>query len=62
MTVLVVDDQPDVVRGILEGVDWKKLHIDRALGAGSAEEAKGFSKPSRWIFCCAILKCRPKTG
>lgn len=55
MTVLVVDDQPDVVRGILEGVDWKKLHIDRALGAGSAEEAKGIFKTQQVdILLCDI--------
>lgn len=55
MTVLVVDDQPDVVRGILEGVNWKKLHVDRALGAGSAEEARGIFKTQHVdILLCDI--------
>ena len=28
MTVLIVDDQPDVVRGEEQGIDWPKLGID----------------------------------
>ena len=29
MTVLIVDDQPDVVRGEQQGIDWEKLGIGR---------------------------------
>ena len=39
MKVLVVDDQPDVVRGILDGVNWSRLKIESAFGANSAAEA-----------------------
>lgn len=40
MYVLVVDDQPDVVKGILSGVNWARLKVDRAFGAHSGEEAR----------------------
>ena len=55
MTVLVVDDQPDVVRGILEGVDWKKLHIDRALGGRQCRRSQGIFKTQQVdILLCDI--------
>ena len=40
MKVLVVDDQPDVAAGILDGVDWRALHVEKAYSALSAAEAK----------------------
>ena len=40
MKVLVVDDQPDVVAGILDGVNWRALHVEKAYSALSAAEAK----------------------
>lgn len=40
MKILVVDDQPDVVAGILDGVNWRALHVEKAYSALSAEEAK----------------------
>lgn len=40
MVVLVVDDQPDVVSGILSGVNWKRLRVEKPLGAQSGEEAR----------------------
>lgn len=40
MTVLVIDDQPHVVAGILFGVDWKKLGVEQVFKAYSAFEAR----------------------
>ena len=40
MTVLIVDDQPDVVRGEEQGIDWPKLGIDTILTAYSVPEAE----------------------
>lgn len=40
MTVLIVDDQTIVVSGILFGIDWNKLKVDRTLKAYNAYEAK----------------------
>lgn len=40
MNIIVIDDQPDVVRGIVAGVDWKKLKIRHVFTAGSSQEAK----------------------
>lgn len=40
MKILIVDDQPDVVKGILSGVNWERVGVDAAFGAHSGEEAK----------------------
>lgn len=40
MKVLVVDDQPDVVEGILDGVNWEKLKIEKAYGSNNAAQAR----------------------
>lgn len=40
MKVLVVDDQINVVNGILSGVDWESLDIDQVFRAYSAFEAR----------------------
>ena len=39
-TVLIVDDQPDIVDAIAREVEWEKLHIHRILKAYNAMEAK----------------------
>ena len=40
MTVLIVDDQINVINGLLNGVHYDELNIDTVLTATSAEEAK----------------------
>lgn len=40
MTVLIVDDQPDVVRGEQTGIDWDRLGIDRILTAYNVSDAE----------------------
>lgn len=44
MTVLIVDDQTVVVSGILFGIDWDRLRVDRTLKAYNAFEAKKILK------------------
>lgn len=44
MNVLIVDDQYDVVQGVINGVDWKALSVQNVFSAYSVEEA------------CAILR------
>lgn len=40
MTVLIVDDQPSVVSGILLGVNWRRCGVSRVVKANSANEAR----------------------
>lgn len=40
MTVLVVDDQPHVVAGMLSGINWKAVGAANVYKAGSAPEAR----------------------
>jgi len=40
MNILIVDDQISVVNGLMKGIDWDKLGIDKVLKAFNAFEAK----------------------
>lgn len=60
MKVLVVDDQPDVVAGILDGVNWRALHVEKAYSALSAAEAKDLSCGRKSTSFCAISRCLEK--
>lgn len=55
MNVLIVDDQPEVVQGMVSGVNWKLLKIDRVFLAYSVKEAKIiFEKETVDILLCDI--------
>lgn len=55
MKILVVDDQPDVVQGILSGVGWERLNVEKAFGASSAAEARTVLKNEKIdILLCDI--------
>ena len=55
MNVLVVDDQKEVVAGLLEGLHWKGMAIDSVYPAYSAQEArKVFLNYSIDILLCDI--------
>lgn len=55
MNVLIVDDQPEVVQGMVSGVNWKQLGIDRVFLAYSVKEAKGiFENETVDILLCDI--------
>lgn len=40
MNVLVVDDQSNVVQGILNGINWKEINIEKVYSAYHAQEAR----------------------
>ena len=40
MNVLIIDDQPDVVEGIRQGIDWKFLGIHNVFHAYNSAAAK----------------------
>ena len=40
MTLMVLDDQTNVVRGIVSGVDWAALGIEKVIPAYYVAEAK----------------------
>ncbi|MDY3918429.1 MAG: response regulator [Candidatus Limivivens sp.] len=55
MKLLIVDDCPGVVAGLLSGVHWNDLGIDEVYTAGNAEEAKEcIKKYSIDIMLCDI--------
>lgn len=50
MIVLVVDDQINVVNGIVSGVDWASAGVSKVLHAYNATMHGMFWKTNRWIF------------
>lgn len=55
MNVLVVDDQPEVVQGVISGVDWKKAGIAKVFPAYSVKEAQAvFQREEVDILLCDI--------
>lgn len=55
MNVLVVDDQYDVVQGVMAGVDWQELHIDHVYPAYGPDEARMLlNKHQVHIMLCDI--------
>lgn len=62
MTVLIVDDQPDVVRGEQQGIDWEKLGIDRILTAYSVPEARELLLGERVDILLCDIEMPPHSG
>ncbi len=55
MNVLIVDDQPDVVEGLKDGVKWKELPVKEIYCACSAEEARELLEKNKiHIVLCDI--------
>ena len=44
MNILIVDDEPFAIQGMLDGVNWEALGFDKVLTAGSYEEAVNIVK------------------
>jgi len=40
VNVIIIDDQKDVVRGIVNGINWKRMQIDHVFTAHSLPEAR----------------------
>lgn len=62
MKVLVVDDQPDVVAGILDGVNWQALRVEETYGAHSAAEAKQILLREKIDILLCDIEMPGKTG
>ena len=62
MTVLIVDDQPDVVRGEQQGIDWEKLGIGRILTAYSVPEARELLLGERVDILLCDIEMPPHSG
>ena len=62
MTVLIVDDQPDVVRGEQQGIDWEKLGIGRILTAYSVPEARELLLGERVYILLCDIEMPPHSG
>ncbi len=62
MTVLIVDDQPDVVRGEERGIDWEKLGIDRILTAYDVPEAAKLLTQERVDILLCDIEMPPHNG
>lgn len=62
MTVLIVDDQPDVVRGEQTGIDWNRLGIDRVLTAYTVSDAERalLQNPVDILLC--DIEMPPRSG
>lgn len=55
MNVLVVDDQPEVVQGVISGVNWKQAGIVQVFPAFSVKEAQSvFEREQVDILLCDI--------
>ncbi|MCD7957034.1 MAG: helix-turn-helix domain-containing protein [Lachnospiraceae bacterium] len=55
MKLLIVDDEIYAIQGILDGVDWKKLHFQEILTANSyAQALNHFMKGSIDVLLCDI--------
>ncbi len=55
MNILIVDDQPEVVSGVISGVNWKHLNIDGVFHAYSVKDAKlVFEEEEIDILLCDI--------
>lgn len=55
MNVLVIDDQPEVVRGLLSGVNWQRAEAEKVFPACSVKEAQGiFLQEDVDILLCDI--------
>lgn len=60
MKILVVDDQPDVVAGILDGVNWRALHVEKASALSAPQKPRIFSCGRKSTSFCAISRCLEK--
>ena len=62
MTVLIVDDQPDVVLGEQKGIDWGKLGIARILTAYDVPRAKEILLSERVDILLCDIEMPPYSG
>ncbi len=62
MVLLIVDDEAEILNGILEGVDWKQLEYDSILTAKSYEQAIGCFATQRIDVLLCDIEMGDKNG
>ena len=62
MTVLIVDDQPDVVWGEQNSIDWKNLGIQRILTAYSVGDAETLLLEESVDILLCDIEMPPRSG
>lgn len=62
MVVLIVDDQPDVVRGIHKGVDWERIGVSRILTANSVSVAEKQLMTNQIDIILCDIEMPPRNG
>lgn len=62
MILLIVDDQPDVVQGIQQGIDWARIGIDRILTANSVSVAERLLKAEKIDILLCDIEMPPRNG
>lgn len=62
MNVLVLDDQYDVVQGVLQGVNWASLGVRHAYPAYSVEDACAFLRDQTIHVLLCDIEIPPRSG
>ena len=62
MNVLVIDDQPEVVRGLLSGVNWQRAWVEKAFPAYSLKEAQNVFLQERVDMLLCDVELPPHNG
>lgn len=62
MTVLIVDDQPDVVNGEKQGVNWEKIGVQIILTAYSVPEAEKLLLEKKVDVLLCDIEMPPRNG
>ena len=62
MTVLIVDDQPDVVNGEKQGVNWEKIGVQTILTAYSVPEAEKLLLEKKVDVLLCDIEMPPRNG
>ena len=60
MKLLIVDDEKYAIDGVMDGVAWEQLPLDKVLTANSATQAWDIWKKIKSILLSVILKCLMK--
>ena len=62
MNVLVVDDLYEVVQGVVDGVNWKAMGIDKIFSAYSVDEAKAVFRKNEVSLVLCDIEMPPHSG
>lgn len=62
MTILIVDDQPDVVNAEKEGVDWNRIGVETILTAYSVPDAERLLLDKKVDVLLCDIEMPPRSG